>query len=330
VIDSEARTGSPGSWSVGVDIGGTKIAAGLADESGMVARQIVRPTPLTRGPAGILDAVSTLVSELRRQLPPHVTLTGLGVGTGGVVDPASGRVTSSTDLLPDWAGTAIGAELQERTGLIVVADNDVNAMAIGEHIFGAGRPFQDVVYVAVGTGLGAGLVMGDHLWRGRRHAAGEIAHLPVGLADTHGRPCSCGRFGHLEAAVSGPALVAAYRQISGDQAVSGLQEVAVRAEHGDAMATGVLTEGATYLGRALAGLAAVLDPEAIVVGGGVSGAGPSLWKPLRSAWDAEGPPCAQLLAATLDVSALIGAAWLGRHGHQPATEVQTSIGRALG
>jgi glucokinase len=316
-------------WSAGVDIGGTKIAAGLVDESGRVTCQAVRPTPLKGSSAGVIDAVSALVADLRRQLPPDATLAGLGVGTGGVVDPASGRVMSSTDLLPDWAGTPIGAELAERTGLPVTVDNDVNAMAVGEHIFGAGRPYHDVAYVAVGTGLGAGLVLEDHLWRGRRHGAGEIAHLPAGCHGMEGPRCSCGRPGHLEAAVSGPALVARYRELSGDQSISTLQQVVARADHGNDMARQVVAGGATHLGRALAGLAALLDPEAIVVGGGVSKAGPLYWDVLRSAWKAEGPPEARLLPAALEAAALVGAAWLGRQGSQSATDGQASIRKAL-
>nr|WP_180217937.1 ROK family protein [Streptomyces albus] len=312
---------------VGVDVGGTKIAAGTVTEDGTLLETVVRPTPAAQGPAAVLDAIAAAV----RELPGHDRAVGLGLGTGGVVDRDRGVVVSANALLPGWAGTRLGDELRTRLGVPVVADNDANVFALAEQTYGAGAGCADALYVSVGTGIGGGLVTGGRLLRGSHWTAGEFGHIAV--PEATGRVCNCGRTGHLEAVASGPAVAARYAERTGGGHTD-LRQVAAladpgRGQHpeagpvptprGDAeVARSVLAQGAAALGRALAGLANSFDPERVVVGGGVASIGAPFWQPLTEAFTAEllpGPAGLRPVPAALGPrAAVVGAAalWLER------------------
>ena len=252
---------------LGIDIGGTKIAGALVDRLGLLHSEISRiPTP--RGPAEVIAAVIRLACKIdagRRAV-------AIGVGSAGVFDVA-GVVTSATDIMPGWRGTDLAGELRDALGMPAVALNDVQAAALGEGLAGAARDLPSFLMVAIGTGIGGAAVIGGQLVRGAHDVAGSIGHISVAEAD--GLVCSCGRTGHLEALASGPALAARYHELSGRQLVD-LSELPR-----DAIADGVLRAAAAGLGTALAGAAAMLDPHLIVVGGGVSALGSRLLDPAR-------------------------------------------------
>lgn len=258
---------------LGIDIGGTKTLAALVGPDGTVLDRARADTPAAQGP----DAVLRTAAELARRLGG----TGpVGVGAAGVIDPATGAVRYATDSLPGWAGTAVADVLAERIGRTVVVENDVNAAALGETWAGAARGSAHVLLVAVGTGLGGGLVRGGRVEHGARGGAGEVAHLPAPDADR--LPCGCGRTGHLEGVASGTGLARAYRLRTGAD-VTGA-EVAARSAAGDAAAAAVLATAGRALGRALAGLVALLDPQTVVLAGG---AGQALLPHARDAYAAE-------------------------------------------
>lgn len=290
----------------GVDIGGTKIAAGLVTETGELLRSTTRPTPAKDGPAAVLAAVVAAVTEL------DSPLVAAGVGSAGVIDAASGRVLSATDALPGWPGTDLRGELRSLLGVPVAVDNDVHAHAVGEVWRGAAVGRRYVLFVAVGTGVGASLLVDGAAYHGARSVAGHAGHLPVPAAA--GKSCTCNGSGHAEAVASGPALLAEYRRRSGAD-VGGLSAVSALAERGDPVAAAVLHDGAVALGQAVGGLVNVLDPDVVLLGGGVSNCGDAWWRPLRSTVAAEVlPPLASvpLTAAALGGdAAMIGAARLG-------------------
>ncbi|PSK89683.1 glucokinase [Murinocardiopsis flavida] len=298
----------PGPTAIGIDVGGTKIAAGVVDGTGAVAHAVRRPTPGSGGRDAVLAALADVVSELRAHGGPR--LVGVGVGTGGVVDHARGVVLTATDLLPGWAGAPVGPWLSERCGLPVTADNDGNTHALGELRFGAARGRADVLFAAVGTGVGGALALGGALRRGGHHTAGDIGHVAAPGAE--GRRCSCGASGHLEAAAAGPAIAARHRELGG--ADLALPAIADLARGGDPTAAAAIAEGAAVLGRTLAGLATAIDPDAVVLGGGVTDIGPLYWEPLRAAFAAEPfmrSGAVPLLAASLGPdSSVAGAAAL--------------------
>lgn len=300
-------TGTAGPLYAGVDLGGTKTAAGLVTRDGTVVRTHTVSTPAADGPEAVLDAVAHAVRQLGS------SVRAVGVGSAGVIDPVSGHVVSATGAMPGWAGTDLRGGLVRRLGVPVVVENDVHAHARGEARCGGAAGMRHMLYVAVGTGIGASLLIDGRIHHGARSAAGHAGHLPVPAAA--GRPCSCGGLGHAEAAGSGPAMLAAYRRRTGRaEEVTALAEVSARAESGDATATAVLAEGATALGQAIGGLANTLDPEAVLIGGGVSRCGAPWWEPLRTAVAAELlPPLAELPVVRGRLgpnAALLGAAGL--------------------
>ncbi|MFJ6621753.1 ROK family protein [Kitasatospora sp. NPDC091335] len=283
---------------LGIDIGGTKTLAALVGPDGAVLDQARADTPAARGPDAVLRTAADLARRLGGAGP-------VGVGAAGLIDPATGVVRYATDSLPGWAGTPVADALARRIGRPVVVDNDVNAAALGESWAGAASGHAHVLLVAVGTGLGGGLVRGGAVDHGARGGAGETAHLPSPEADE--LTCGCGRTGHLEGVASGTGLARAYRLRTGAD-VTG-REVAARCAAGDAAAVEVLATAGHALGRALAGLVALLDPQTVVVAGG---AGRALLPYARSAYAAERLPVhadVTLVPAALgDAAVAVGAA----------------------
>lgn len=249
---------------IGVDIGGTKTLAGLVNAEGQVVSSRQAPTPSAAGPDAVLATAAELVTALDTDADVPV-----GVGAAGTIDHVTGTVRFATDHLPKWTGTAVADELHRRTGRTVVVDNDVNAAALAEARYGVGRDHDHLLLVAVGTGLGGGLISGGRVYRGRRNAALEIAHLYVGA--TGDDVCGCGRTGHLEAVASGTGIAQAYARASGEQ--TSTREVAERARAGEPTATEVLDHAGDTLGRALAGCVALFDVDVVALGGSV---GPAL------------------------------------------------------
>ncbi|MFE0651976.1 ROK family protein [Streptomyces sp. NPDC059534] len=290
----------------GIDIGGTKTAAGLVDPNGTLLARHTLPTPAADGPAAVVAAAVRAVRELGGPV------AAVGVGSAGVVDPAAGRIVSATDALPGWAGTELRRDLEQALGVPVSVDNDVHAHALGEAWLGAAAGHRQVLLVAVGTGIGASQLIDGRVHHGARFVAGHAGHVPVPAAA--GVACTCGGSGHAEAVASGPALLAAYARCEGP--VSSLAEVSARAAAGEESARRVLARGARALGEALGGIVNMTDPELVLVGGGVSGCGPEWWDPLRKAFAAELLPPLKGVAlrpATLGGdAAVLGAARLAR------------------
>ncbi|MEU5530772.1 ROK family protein [Micromonospora chersina] len=292
---------------LGIDIGGTKTAAALVDRGGRVLQRREAPTPARSGPGAVLDAAARLAADLLGAAAGPV-----GVGTAGTVDPATGTIRYATDSLPGWTGTPVADALAARLGRPVRVTNDVNAAALGECWAGAGRDHAHVLLVAVGTGLGGALVRNGRVEAGARGAAGEVGHLPAPGAER--LRCGCGRHGHLEAIASGSGLAAAYAVETGTE-VTG-RTVADRAAAGDAVARRVVDRAGAALGAALAGLVALLDPDAVLVAGGAAGA---LLPAASAAYAAEVPAGwagVPLRPAALGADAvLVGAARLAMDRH---------------
>ncbi|MFE5600801.1 ROK family protein [Streptomyces coelicoflavus] len=300
---------------IGLDLGGTKIAAALVGSDGTVLARHTRPTPATRGAGVVLDALA----EAAREVWAPGT-TAIGVAAAGVIDPATGTVTSATDTIRGWAGTALAAGLATRTGLPVACDNDVRAAAATE----LDGPDDDstLLYAAVGTGVGGAVAAAGRMLHGAAGIAGHLGHLPSPEAD--GLPCTCSATGHLEAVAAGPAITAHCARLGGEPA-DRLQTVAERAARGDPHATTAITLGARATGRALGGLANALGPHRVVVAGGVPRIGALYWDALCAAFTAElmpplrglrpRPPRGGADAAVLGAAALPRTLPL----HQPST-----------
>lgn len=274
---------------VGLDLGGTKIAAALVDPDGTVLDRHTAPTPATEGAAAVLDALAAAVASVGGG-----TASAVGVAAAGVVDPGTGTVTSATDSIRGWAGTALGAGLARRTGLPVACDNDVRATALPE-LDALQGPAPSLIYAAIGTGVGGAVAVDGRMLHGASGIAGHLGHLPS--PEAAGLDCTCGSRGHLEVIASGPGITALYERLSGT-AADRLQSVAALAAGGDRHAVRAITTGAAAAGRVLGGLANALGPDRVVVGGGVPHIGPLYRDALTEAFVAElMPPLRELRPA---------------------------------
>lgn len=311
---------------VGIDVGGTKMLGLSLDASlGVVAERRVA-TPATY--PELLDALVAVSDALHPGPEPPV----LGVGIAGLVT-LEGSVRYAPNL-PALREAPVARDLGERLGAPVAVDNDANAAAWGEAAAGAARDGDDVLVVTLGTGIGGGLVTGGRPYRGAHGFAAEIGHFTV---DPVGPRCACGEIGHWEAVASGTAL----GQLARERAASGAAPGVVAAAGGDtdavdghhvteAAARGerdalvLLHEYALRVATGLAGLANILDPRRIVVGGGLVAAGELLLEPIRREVSRRieapehRPPIPVVAAALGEHSGAIGAAVLARDGRDPA------------
>jgi glucokinase len=322
-----APAGEGGSGSValaiGVDVGGTKVAAGVVDDDGHILARLRRPTP-SLSPADTAATVAELVAQLRDGHP----VAAVGIGAAGFIDAERSTVLFAPNLA--WRREPLRDRVAEQVGLPVVVENDANAMAWAEHKFGGGRGEPYLVAVTIGTGIGGGLVLGGRLYRGRWGLGAEVGHMRV-VPD--GRRCGCGNRGCWEQYCSGRALTREARELAAvsPAATSRLLELAggdiekifgpeitQAAREGDPTAIECFTEIGTWLGQGLADLAAILDPGAFVVGGGVAEAGELLLDPARRRFAAAltgrgHRPMPAVRAARLGNDAgLVGAADLAR------------------
>jgi len=294
---------------IGIDIGGTKIAVGLVDDQGTISERHVQPTPAHSG-----DAVVAACIEAAKPLLAHQPRAA-GIGTAGQVDTEQGRITFGNGNIKGWTGMPLGTQIGEALGLPVCVENDVNAMAFAEMRMGAGRGFKHALCITVGTGIGGCFILHGRPWPGAHTSGGEVGHL---IADLDA-PASPGMMsGALEKFCSGPALERIYTAESpdSDAAAPTLREIAERAFGGEALAKRVIKQGAARLGRCLGGLLVVLDPELLVVGGGVPNIGPLWWDEMEAALRSTPVPGVQEMAlrkAELGVDAvLVGASELAR------------------
>ena len=250
---------------IGVDLGGTKIEAiALADDGALRARRRVA-TPRDDY-AATLAAVSALVLDLEREAGGRATV---GVGMPGAISPATGRVKNANST---WLnGRPLAEDLARELPRPLRFANDANCFALSEASDGAAAGARAVFGVIVGTGVGGGLVLGGRVWTGPNAVAGEWGHNPLPWPEAGewpGPPCYCGKTGCIETFLSGPGLAQDHRRVTGEEADSAA--IAARAEKDDAAATATLDRYQDRMARALAGVINVLDPEVIVLGGGMS------------------------------------------------------------
>src|SRR5215468_5353784 len=315
---------------IGVDVGGTKIAAGVVNEKGGIVEMVKRPTPAANA-AKTVEVISDAVKDL---LSRH-EIEAVGIGAAGFVEESRSTVVFAPNLA--WRNEPVARQVEDRTGRPVVVENDANAAAWAEATLGAGRGHDHVMMITIGTGIGAGLVLNGELYRGRWGMAGEPGHYRV-VPD--GRLCGCGNRGCWEQYASGSALVAEAREFArrspgaavrllelaggSPDGITGSQ-VTQAAREGDPVAARCFATVGAWLGQGLADLAAILDPGCFVIGGGVSDAGELLLGPARAAFEKALPGgshrhLAEIKSAQLGVDAgIVGAADLAR-GAVPARD----------
>jgi glucokinase len=263
---------------LGVDIGGTKMQASLVRESGEILCREKLATPRTGGPEQVVPTIEKVIADtIKKGGVKTDDLTAIGIAVPGVVDPDRGFVVVAPNMR--LTGVSLGAHLKARFKTPIALGNDGNFGALGESWLGSARKAESALYICVGTGIGSGLVMKGKLWRGDRESAGEIGHLVMQI---DGPKCGCGNLGCLEAFASRTAIERDIRQsiaagrssvltelAGGDLSVirSGMIRKALDVE--DELVTGIMRRAAEVLGYACVNVRHLIDPEAIVLGGGV-------------------------------------------------------------
>lgn len=267
-----------------IDLGGTKIAGALADLEGSLHDHDRVDTPSREGGTAVANAVIGLAKSLIEVGETRgVSVRGIGIGSAGVVDPGGRKIIGSTDAILGWVGTPLADLVEAALGLPVTVENDVNAHLRGEAWKGAGAGKANLAMMALGTGIGGAIMVHGDIIVGPHGTVGDFGHLPT-LLPTR-RACTCGRSTpHLEAVASGPGLYAWYLEKGGDPIVGGAKELEQRALAGDELAAETYREVGAETGRALGSLVNILDPEMIIVGGGLANSGEIWWEPLREAY----------------------------------------------
>jgi glucokinase len=270
-----------------IDIGGTKLAAGIVDAEGRIVERGEVPTQAAEGLKPVLGRIVGLGKDLlARARMASVHVERIGVGCAGPVDLKAGVVFNPPNL-PGWTRVPLTERIEGALGVPTVLENDANAAALGEYRYGAGRGAGSIVYMTVSTGIGGGIILDGKVWHGLKDAAGEVGHMTV---CPDGPVCGCGNRGCLEAMSSGPSIARRARQAVAAGRPSALSRIrdptsadVVRlAQEGDSIASEVWDEAVRYLGIGVAAVITILAPARVIIGGGVTRAGDFLFEPLRA------------------------------------------------
>lgn len=285
-LDVEECGGAVTTTVLAIDIGGTKLAAGIVDAGGAILARGEVPTLASEGPERVLHRIVRLAEDVlgKPGVSAHA-IHRIGIGCAGPVDRQAGLILNPPNL-PGWIRVPLVERIEKALRRPAVLENDANAAALGEFRYGAGKGASSLVYLTVSTGIGGGIILDGRIWHGLKDGAGEVGHMTL-VPD--GPICGCGNRGCLEALASGPSIARRAREALATGRPSRLREAGdftaadvVRLAHeGDALAAEVWEETVKYLGLGVAAIVTILAPERVVIGGGVTRAGDLLFGPLR-------------------------------------------------
>lgn len=274
---------------VGVDVGGTKIASGIVDEKGNISNRTRYPTDASSPESTINSIVHAIEDTIINFGGDHSNISAVGLGIPGKVDLEKGIGILSVNL--KWRNIPVTSMLEEQLHIPCFIENDVKAATLGEIRYGAGQLFRNLIYLSVGTGIAAGVVINGEIYKGSSGMAGEIGHAVI---EPNGPRCKCGTRGCLEAVATGPAIAAqasAAIQAGTDTILKEMasqndeqlttEMVVQAATQGDRVALAALEEAGHYLGKAIFNLILYYDPQLVLLGGGVANAGSLILNPIR-------------------------------------------------
>ena len=277
-------------YRIGVDIGGTNIKIALVDFDGKIIYSNTTPTRAEMGYEAGVNNIKQAIKELMQETgADNKTIEAIGFGLPGQIDYKEGIVKNLPNI-PGWINIPLAKIIEDEFSIPTRLDNDVRCAALGELNFGAGKDCQNLICITVGTGIGSGIVLNGKLVRGASNAAGEIGHIKMDM--TGGPLCGCGDYGCFEAYASGPAIVTMAKEyISGgksakykEMATDGIitpYVVAQAALQGDAVSIQIFKQMGKIIGTGLSSVINLLNPEKIIIGGGVADAGEILLEPIR-------------------------------------------------
>ncbi|MEW5822042.1 MAG: ROK family protein [Cyanobacteriota bacterium] len=277
-------------YRIGVDLGGTNIKAGIVDDLGNILFSTSIPTDGDKGFEATYNNIVSIINTILDNSPiAKNEVRGIGFGCPGLIDSVNGVVRELPNL-PGWVNIHLSEMITNKFNLYTKIDNDVRAAALGEYKFGAGQGYSNLICITIGTGIGSGIILDGKLIKGSNLCAGEIGHMTL---QEHGGPiCGCGNTGCLEALGSASSIVrratellsggrpSKIREIMGDGPLTP-SVVAEAAQKGDAPAQRILFETGRWIGIGLANVVNLLNPEIIIIGGGVANAGEYIFNPIR-------------------------------------------------
>ncbi len=269
----------------GIDVGGTNIKFGLFYPDGKVIYKEQRPTMAEKGATPLMHLITNIAERLiMHASEDDLEVPWLGVGTPGAIDFKTGQVLGPTPNIAGWEGMEVGENLRNRLNMSVWVDNDVNAMALAELKFGAAVGAKSAVCVTVGTGIGGAVIIDGEVVRGHTHSAGELGHMTINF---DGPPCKCGKKGCVEAYCSTSAIIASAKKklqkdltpvfqelLVGELQKLNIKNIVAAAKQDDYVAKEVLEEAAEYLAIGLGNIANLLNPQVIIIGGGIADGSP--------------------------------------------------------
>ena len=274
---------------VGIDLGGTNLKAGLVDKCGKIHQRLSIKTNNNADPQTISQQIFGLIDEIIKVgsglKPAPTNIIGIGLGSPGLIDKKGETILFSPNL-PRWRNIPIKRMIAERFSIPCVLENDANAAAWGEKWVGAGKEVNSLVMMTIGTGIGGGIVINNKLWRGANNVAAEIGHMVIQM---DGPKCNCGNYGCIEAYASATAMVRRFKELVKSGISSSLKdcgEITAKmindaALQGDKTSVNIIEETGRYLGIAIINIMHVLNPEMIVLTGGMTGSGELLMNPIR-------------------------------------------------
>ncbi|MBU4312007.1 MAG: ROK family protein [Candidatus Omnitrophica bacterium] len=261
---------------IGIDLGATRVKIGVVNQAGRILCRREVDTPFNVKPAELVSSLVVNIGDILRQAGlKKGQIAGVGIGVPGPVDSEKGIVRYFPNI-KGWENVALKSILERRLRLKVSLDNDVNAMTMAEHRFGAGKAAKNLVCLTLGTGVGGGIIINGGIYRGSTMCAGEIGHVPI---NEKGPRCNCRGIACIERYIGNRYVLNGARKIFGKSIT--LERLDRLAKSGNRKAAGIWADVGTKLGVALAGVVNLLNPDMIIVGGGVSKAGELILRPLR-------------------------------------------------
>ncbi|MFA6618979.1 MAG: ROK family protein [Candidatus Neomarinimicrobiota bacterium] len=274
---------------VGIDFGGTSIKIGIVDEEGsIVVKNSFVTDPHKSGEKIVKDIIEFTQKVMDDSTLPQENILGIGIGAPGLLNPELGQLQLLANV-PNLNGIFITKAVSEELNKPVFLDNDVNAMSMGELYYGSGKGKKNIIALTVGTGVGGGIIINGELYRGTTFTAGEIGHMSI---DRDGKYCACGNYGCLERYVGKEGIIERFKLYQSKGIETSINKylengqvtpkaIAMAANDGDRISIEVLKETGEILGHAIASLVNILNPEMVIIGGGISNAGEVLMEPVR-------------------------------------------------
>lgn len=310
---------------IGIDLGGTAIKVGICDQQGSLIHTYAGPTNADGGPETVIENMAQYVRHIVDQ--SNYTLddvAGIGAGITGFMDISEGFIKLSPNL--GWRNVPVKKMLEAKLGIIVKIDNDANVAALGEAWAGAGAGIPHVVCYTIGTGVGGGIIIHSKIYQGFKGMAGELGHMHV-VPDLEAIQCGCGQMGCLESVSSATGITRMANDAveRGDRTTLSLVEGSLTTKHvfdeaknGDEVALRIVNRAAFYIGKSMAAVAVIVNPQRFILGGGVSKAGEIFLKPIRETFKKYTPEPAQegvdiVLASLGNDAGIVGAAGLNLH-----------------